>query len=104
MFAIIRFHLPYCRETLKKEFVGQLQVIRPANPSLAVLRGAVMFALNEEAIQSRVMGNTYGTSFSREFTNAHLLDGRKSHPVRRGDRVKQYCDNIFKVFVKVRGS
>jgi hypothetical protein len=39
-----------------------------SNPSLAVLRGAVLFGLNQKTIASRVMQHTFGIETSEAWT------------------------------------
>ena len=52
------------RESLKEDFPG-ISVLKPREPGLAVLKGAVMFADNTAVITERRLSRSYGTEFSK---------------------------------------
>jgi hypothetical protein len=58
---------------LQKHFGHQMTILRPPNPQTAVLRGAVLFGLNQSTITSRVSGKTIGYEVSAEWNAQHEL-------------------------------
>lgn len=63
-FAESSFVVERLRKGLKNR---QIPVIRPQNPELAVLNGAVLFGQNEMIVSSRIMRHTYGVAMAMEF-------------------------------------
>ena len=64
-FCLISKNRLWGRTELKKGFGDR--VVKPAQPGLAVLRGAVMFGLNQKAITSRIMKCSYGISTTKSW-------------------------------------
>jgi len=78
---------PYLHSQLKTSF-GNI-IFMPEEPSLAVLKGAVMFGFNPTSIVSRVCKKTYGI--------ARMMKFKPHHPVNK-KRVLggvEYCDDLF---------
>ena len=53
-------------ERLRERFINHT-ILVPDNPSVAVLKGAVMFGINPTAIRTRVCRYTYGIANQRKF-------------------------------------
>ena len=86
-----RFDSPRCK------------VIVPVRPSLAVLRGAVLFGVNQDVFASRVARFTYGFCQSEPYNAALPLHSIASPIVREtyDGRKVPYVDDIFLPLVKV---
>ncbi|KAK3602782.1 hypothetical protein CHS0354_026330 [Potamilus streckersoni] len=81
----IRTRLPDCR------------IIIPADPGLAVLKGAVIFGHDPSVVSTRVSRYTYGTSTTVPFM-------KNIHPYSKmitNERDETYCSGIFKKFVQI---
>jgi len=78
---------PYLQRMLKVYFRNY--IFMPDDPSLAVLKGAVMFGFNPTSIVSRVCRKTYGI--------ARMMKFKPHHPAKKKivlDGV-EYCDDVF---------
>ncbi|KAL3880085.1 hypothetical protein ACJMK2_032354 [Sinanodonta woodiana] len=84
---------PCVQHNLKK-FFPQMNIIVPPEPSLAVLKGAVLFGHKPKSIVERVSRYTYGTSITE------LFDHRK-HPLEKFYQLedRQICRDIFDIWV-----
>ena len=74
---------------------GNIPIVCPEQPDLAVVSGAVMWRKDPNIIQSRVADATYGTGVSPVFDPA-IHDEHYRYPDEDG---KQRCGYVFKVFV-----
>jgi len=86
-----RFDSPRCK------------VIVPVRPSLAVLRGAVLFGVNQDVFASRVARFTYGFATSCQYDPALPLHSIATPRVleQADGRKVPYVDDIFAPLVKV---
>lgn len=80
---------------VKKAFRSK-EVIVPTEPSLAVLKGAVLFGHNPRSITSRKMAYTYGVSTAVPFD-------KTCHPEEKKVIVSGMakCEDIFEIFFEV---
>jgi len=78
---------PYLQSQLKIHFGNILYM--PEDPSLAVLKGAVMFGFNPTSIVSRVCKKTYGI--------ARMMKFKPHHPAKKKRLLDgvEYCDDLF---------
>jgi len=78
---------PYLQSQLKIHFGNIL--FMPEEPSLAVLRGAVMFGFNPTSIVSRVCKKTYGI--------ARMMKFKPHHPAKKKVVLGgvEWCDDLF---------
>ena len=74
---------------------GDIPIVCPEQPDLAVVSGAVMWRKDPNIIQSRVADATYGIGAAPVFDPA-IHDEHYRYPDEDG---KQRCNNVFKVFV-----
>ena len=74
---------------------GNMPIVCPEQPDLAVVKGAVMWRKDPNIIQSRVADATYGTGVCPVFDPA-IHDEHYQYLDEDG---KQRCRNVFKVFV-----
>lgn len=83
----------YVQEKLESE-LSDKRLIKPDQPSLAVLKGAVRFGHNLNIVSSRLVRAGYGIRIRAPFDP-------EIHPITRRIFVnnKEYCENVFKSFV-----
>ena len=68
---------PYLKEAMFSTFKSQLKIFSPTEPSSAVLKGAVLYGHQPDAITSRVCRYTYGIARMMRFKkNIHRSDKR----------------------------
>ena len=84
-------------ESIRNAFENHI-VLLPEDPSLAVLKGAVIFGFSPNTIRSRVCRYTYGIAKQRKF-----IEGRDPEEKRRYENGKFFCDDVFDKHVE-RGS
>ncbi|KAK3600520.1 hypothetical protein CHS0354_028720 [Potamilus streckersoni] len=84
---------PCVQHNVRKIF-PQMNIIVPAEPSLAVLKGAVLFGHRPKSIVERVSRYTYGTSITEIFDP-------KKHPLEKLYQLedRQICRDIFDIWV-----
>ena len=83
----------YVQDIIKQKVHGVI-IIVPSEPSLAVLRGAVIAGHNPMAITERIARYTYGFSFARPFKHGEDPDVLKV--VKEG---MEFCNNVFKKLI-----
>ncbi|XP_048777505.2 heat shock 70 kDa protein 12A-like isoform X2 [Ostrea edulis] len=86
---------PYLIDMLRKYFCNY-KVLVPEDPSLVVLRGAVLFGFDPTIIQSRICRYTYGIANQRPF-----IDGKDKIEKRRKHNGGYYCDDVFDKHVEI---
>lgn len=86
---------PLVREAVREAFPNMM-IITPKEPSMAVLKGAVLFGQNPECICSRICKSTYGIRIARPF-----IDGIHRDEYKVLVDGKYYCKNLFQVFFAV---
>ena len=74
---------------------GAIRVVVPREPNLAVVRGAVLFGSNPQAITSRIADATYGMAVSIPYSKGH--DEAFKYKDGRG---KSWSDDVFCVCVE----
>ncbi|XP_062615747.1 heat shock 70 kDa protein 12A-like isoform X1 [Saccostrea cucullata] len=86
---------PMLRVAIQTAF-KQTKIIVPQDAGLAVLKGAVLYGHNPNAITSRVCKYTYGVGTTTEFIES-------VHPQSKKKIINEtaYCDDIFSIHVKV---
>jgi len=86
---------PVVREAIKEAFSSRICVVAPAEPGLAVLKGAVLFGHSPSAISTRVSRYTYGVAVTTDFNpNMHA---QSSLFVDQNGR--QLCRDVFSKIV-----
>jgi len=63
------------RDALKDQFAKTMRVISPPSPNLAVLAGAVRFALNAKAIRERIVAKSYAVHVMTPWGPEHRAVG-----------------------------
>ena len=87
---------PYLMECIRKRFAGVVaQILSPPMPGSAVCQGAVMLALNPDAVLSRVCKKTYGVECWKFFDKS--LDPPEYRYQENGTWL---CSNRFRAFVR----
>ena len=86
---------PYLTEAIRNKFKDRAEVVVPDNPSLVVLKGAVMFGQNPAYICQRIARKSFGCKIVAPFI-------RLIHKEEKRIKVKGtfYCDDVFNLFVK----
>ena len=80
----------YIREAIEAKYKSQYKIYKPPKSDLAVLRGAVLFGLNPEIIESRVSRYTYGIAVFEDF------DPKRHDESKRVKRNGKYvCKDCF---------
>ena len=65
--------LPYLLSRVKKAFIDQVPIIAvPALPIAAIVRGAISYGLNIDAIHDRMLKWTYGIEVCRPWVSVIL--------------------------------
>ena len=82
---------------IRETFINH-RILIPEEPSLAVLKGAVLFGFNPNAIEMRVCRYTYGIANQRKYVKGK--DPVKSMRITKG---RYFCDDAFDKHVE-RGS
>ncbi|KAJ8297818.1 hypothetical protein KUTeg_024349 [Tegillarca granosa] len=85
---------PIVQDTIKEKF-PKMKVIVPAEPSLAVLKGAVMYGHRPTTITTRVARQTYGVAISKPFIEGHHPEDKK-----QSTRGVVVCKDIFHKYVQ----
>ena len=80
----------YVRKAIEAKFKPQCKIYKPLKSDLAVLRGAVLFGLNPEIIESRVSRYTYGIAVFEDFDPSR--HDKHKHVTRNG---KDQCKDCF---------
>ncbi|KAL4221821.1 Heat shock 70 kDa protein 12A [Mactra antiquata] len=80
---------PTVRAAMRKYF-HTLRVIAPANGSVAILKGAVMFGNDSKVIAARISPYTYGVHTRKQFDPVIHPEDRK-----RNIKGKIFVDNVF---------
>ncbi|XP_061189265.1 heat shock 70 kDa protein 12A-like [Saccostrea echinata] len=86
---------PYLIQMLREHFKN-FTILVPEEPSLAVLRGAILFGFDPTIIQSRICRYTYGFANQRPFINGKDKIEKKT---KHGNRF--YCDDAFDKHVEI---
>jgi hypothetical protein len=86
---------PYLIGMLRKHFCDY-KVLVPEDPSLVVLRGAVMFGFDPTIIKSRKCRYTYGIANQRPF-----IAGKDKIEKKRIYNGRNYCDDVFDKHVEI---
>ncbi|XP_053378817.1 heat shock 70 kDa protein 12B-like isoform X3 [Mercenaria mercenaria] len=85
---------PVVREALKKNF-RDVSLIFPPEPSLAVLKGAVLYGHKPQIIASRIAKFTYGLKHEEDFD-----ESKHKKKYRRSINGKPMCEKLFQILVK----
>ena len=64
------------RARIREEFGSSYSILIPTEAKTAVLRGAVMFGKDPEAVQERVLAETYGTKTTDNFDPRHDAEAK----------------------------
>ncbi|XP_062620792.1 heat shock 70 kDa protein 12A-like isoform X1 [Saccostrea cucullata] len=86
---------PYLIQMLREHF-SKFKVLVPEDPSLVVLRGAVLFGFDPTVIRSRVCRYTYGFANQRPF-----VDGKDKIEKKTEHGGRFYCDDAFDKHVEI---
>ncbi|KAL3878564.1 hypothetical protein ACJMK2_030901 [Sinanodonta woodiana] len=87
---------PILQDYIRMKFAGK-KVTVPSEPSLAVLKGAVMFGFKPHVIAERICRYTYGCSMSVPFVRGvHPLDKRYIT-----DHGTENCVDVFEKFAEI---
>lgn len=85
---------PIVQDTIKEKFPN-MKVIVPAEPGLAVLKGAVMYGHKPKTITTRIARQTYGVAISKPFIEGHHPEDKK-----QSTRGVVVCKDIFHKYVE----
>ena len=88
---------PLLSETLKAAF-SQKQIIIPTDPSLCILKGAIVYGFEPETITSRVCRYTYGIAKQGIWKEGDPESKKLPDRTRRG---LHWCDGVFDKHVEV---
>lgn len=83
----------YLQSMIREEIPG-LRIIVPQDPSLAVLKGAVLFGLNPKIITERIARFSYGFSVMRAF-----IPGEDPEELKVSDGKQDYCAQVFRKLI-----
>ncbi|XP_052818220.1 heat shock 70 kDa protein 12A-like [Mya arenaria] len=83
----------YVQERIENEIPG-VRLVIPTDPSLAVLKGAVLYGKNPRAITERIARFSYGFSVAKPFEEG--IDPEELKIIRNG---REYCNDAFKKLI-----
>ena len=89
------------KETLEASF-PDVNILRPMDPALAIVKGAVMFGLNPTVVSERVMTRTYGVGIAKRYNPDEHGDKeslRRLGKISTSDGL-EYCNRIFSTLVR----
>lgn len=87
---------PLLEQYIREQFGEKTQVIKPSNPSAAILFGAILYAFSPEEIIRRTR-LTYGCQITTTFQSGIHKENKK----RWYEDLKRYlCEDIFDIFIK----
>ncbi|CAG8543483.1 11168_t:CDS:2 [Funneliformis mosseae] len=87
----------YLQERIKNEFKQRLldKIIVPANPMVAIEKGAVQFGLSQGIVNSRILKWTYGTDVIRQWALLDPIDRRRADgKIRIFDRLARRGEKV----------
>ena len=87
---------PVLQKAVIDKFKGRFKVIVPIDPSLCVMKGAVLYGFNPSSIEYRRSRYTYGIATSLRFREGEHPENRKF--IGKGEA---FCDNIFDKHVEI---
>ena len=87
---------PVLQQAVKDKFKDRIKVIVPIDPSLCVMKGAVLYGYNPSSIEYRRSRYTYGIATSMRFREGEHPPERKSTGAGEA-----FCDDIFDKHVEI---
>ncbi|XP_033742695.1 heat shock 70 kDa protein 12A-like isoform X2 [Pecten maximus] len=85
---------PLMQQAIKDKFAGKYKIVIPSDPNLAILKGAVMYGFELDAVKSRVCKYTYGIGHQRTF-----LEGFDDPKKKWKHGRHSYVDDAFDIHV-----
>ncbi|XP_021364095.1 heat shock 70 kDa protein 12A-like [Mizuhopecten yessoensis] len=86
---------PSMQKAIKDKFAQKYKIVIPADPRIAILKGAVMYGFELDAVRSRLCKYTYGIGHQRKFIEG-VDDSKKMRKYGR----HSYVDDAFDIHVR----